>query len=217
MNSGSRDGAPSLRLVTDTPPKGDGTKGGGDRPVPESRDLDWSILMARAQAGDGAAYRRLLEEICPYLRSLAARSHRDPGDAEDAVQDILLTVHAIRATYDPLRPFGPWLYAIASRRLVDRLRRQGRRRQRELALASAHEIGRVDEAIHESFVGHRQLEDAIESLPAGQRKAIRLLKLKELSLNEAASASGMSVASLKVSTHRALKSLRRKLFDRNEP
>lgn len=58
---------------------------------PPNRDLDWAILMARAQDGDGAAYRRLLQEITPYLRSLAARRHRSADDIEDAVQDILLT------------------------------------------------------------------------------------------------------------------------------
>src|SRR5258708_35732958 len=91
-----------------------------------TRDVDWSILMARAQEGDRAAYHRLLQEITPYLRSLAARRHRDPNDIEDAVQDVLLTVHSIRQTYDPARPFAPWLVAIANRRFIDRLRRQGR-------------------------------------------------------------------------------------------
>jgi RNA polymerase sigma-70 factor (ECF subfamily) len=79
--------------------------------------------MARAQSGDRQAYRRLLDEITPYLRSLAVKSHRDPRDIEDTVQDVLLSVHSIRHTYDPARPFGPWLVAIAHRRIVDRLRR----------------------------------------------------------------------------------------------
>ena len=66
-----------------------------------------AILMARAQDGDAGSYRQLLESITPYLRSRAARCHRDPSDIEDAVQDILLTVHAMRATYDPMRPSAP--------------------------------------------------------------------------------------------------------------
>jgi RNA polymerase sigma-70 factor (ECF subfamily) len=63
-----------------------------------ARDIEWSILMARAQSGDATAYRRLLEDILPYLRPLAARWHRDPRDVEDTVQDILLTLHTIRHT-----------------------------------------------------------------------------------------------------------------------
>ncbi|HEY2968978.1 MAG TPA: RNA polymerase subunit sigma, partial [Casimicrobiaceae bacterium] len=44
-------------------------RSGGEKA--SARDLDWSILMARAQGGDGEAYRRLLVAIAPYLRSLA--------------------------------------------------------------------------------------------------------------------------------------------------
>jgi RNA polymerase sigma-70 factor (ECF subfamily) len=181
------------------------------------RDLEWSILMARAQSGDGVAYRRLLEEIVPYLRSLAAWRHRDPSDVEDAVQDILLTVHAVRQTYDPMRPFAPWLVAIANRRLVDRLRRQGRQRSREAGLKAEQETFRTPQPNIDDVVSdRRQLKAALDSLPAGQRQAIRLLKLEEMSLKEAAATTGMSVAALKVATHRALRNLRKMLSDRSE-
>ncbi len=179
--------------------------------------LEWSILMTRAQDGDGEAYRHLLEEVTPYLRSLAARRHRDSSDVEDAVQDILLTIHAIRQTYDPTRPFGPWLVTIANRRLIDRLRRQGRRRSRETALTAEHETFAAAEAnIDTEISDRRELETALKGLPSGQRQAIRLLKLEELSLKEAAAATGMSVTALKVATHRALKNLRKMLSNRNE-
>jgi RNA polymerase sigma-70 factor (ECF subfamily) len=184
---------------------------------PAARDLEWSILMARAQNGDGDAYRRLLEEITPYLRSLAAWRHRERNDAEDAVQDILLTIHAIRQTYDPTRPFGPWLVTIANRRLVDRLRRQGRLRSREIALTTEHETFPARQAnIDEEISDRRELEAALDNLPPGQRQAIRLLKLNEMSLKEAAALTGMSVAALKVAMHRALRSLRKMLPNRSE-
>ena len=53
------------------------------------------------------------------------------------------------------------------------------------------------------------LHEAIEHLPPDQRQAIRLLKLKEMSLKEAALATGRSVSALKAATHRAIKSLRK--------
>jgi len=65
---------PALKLVRE-----------GATPLPRVRELDWSILMARAQDGDANAYRRLLESITPYLRAHAARCHRNPSDVEDAV------------------------------------------------------------------------------------------------------------------------------------
>ena len=171
--------------------------------------LDWSISMARAQAGDRDAYRRLLDAITPYLRALAARRLGNRSDVEDAVQDILLTIHTVRHTYDPARPFGPWLVAISDRRIVDRLRQQGRFNAHETPLEAAHETLSVSETnLQEEAADARMLRDAVEHLPAGQRDAIRMLKLEELSLLEASAASGMSGTSLKVATHRALKKLR---------
>jgi RNA polymerase sigma factor (sigma-70 family) len=184
---------------------------GGSQPDPAA----WSVLMARAQGGDRAAYRRLLEEITPYLRAQAAKHRALSGEIEDAVQDILLTLHAVRHSYDPGRPFGPWLLAIASRRIVDRLRSRGRRAGSETAFGPEHEtIAATGANFYMLLSGRRGLHDAIARLPAGQRQAVMLLKLKELSLKEASSESGMSVAALKVASHRGLKALRAMLGKR---
>ncbi len=185
-----------------------------DAPPLEEGDEDrWAGLMARAQDGDNTAYRRLLTEIAPYLRSLARRYHREGSDVEDSLQDILLCVHSIRHTYDPERPFKPWLVAIGKRRIIDRLRVQRRHRARETELGEEHETFAAPEtntqqAQSEAGSEAAMLRAAIGRLPEGQRQAVTLLKLQEMSLKEAADASGMSIAALKVATHRAVKSLR---------
>lgn len=201
--------APALRLVPQVEP-----------PVPQDsppatlREIDWAILMARAQVGERDAYRRLLDEVTPYLRSVAARAHRDPRDIEDTVQDVLLTLHAVRHTYDPARPFGPWLVAIARRRIVDRLRRQGRTRLHEAPLEPEHETLAVTEANYtEGSLDALAVRDAVEHLPPAQREAIKLMKLQEMSLRQAAEVSGMSIAALKVATHRGLSKLRKLLAE----
>ena len=171
---------------------------------------DWSRLMARAQDGDRQAYGALLQDITPYLRSIAVRCFKQQSDVEDAVQDVLLTVHAVRQTYDPGRPFGPWLVAIANRRIIDRLRRETRSKAREIALSAEHETF-SDPASNlewQDRLATAELNEALEKLSPEQRQAVTLLKLNELSLKEAATASGRSVASLKVATHRAIKRLR---------
>jgi RNA polymerase sigma factor (sigma-70 family) len=190
---------------------------GGERKANRARD--WSGLMARAQNGDRVAYRALLEEVTPYLRALAARCFKEASDTEDAVQDVLLTVHAVRHTYDPGRPFGPWLVAIANRRIIDRLRRQMRARSREIELSSEHETFSPDAAnfhLEDTSADAAALHAAITALPPDQRQAISLLKLKEMSLKEAALASGRSVSALKVATHRAIRSLRKRLRQSSE-
>jgi RNA polymerase sigma-70 factor (ECF subfamily) len=183
-----------------------------------SDSADWSKLMTQAQDGDREAYRKLLEGVTPYLRSLAGRCFRESADVEDAVQDALLTVHMLRHAYDPTRPFGPWLAAIASRRIIDRLRRDTRRRAREVVLSTSHETF-ADPAtnLHRDTLAEAALSQAIERLPPDQRQSITMLKLNEMSLKEAAAASGRSIPALKVATHRAIKSLRRLLKSQGDP
>ncbi len=194
---------PRLTLVTSTARDNKRTSGG---------QPDWSVLMAKAQDGDRDAYRLLLKQIEPYVRSLAARCFNRAADAEDVVQDVLLTVHAIRHTYDPKRPFGPWLVAIANRRIIDRLRRHTRQKSREIELAAEHEtFADVPANLDSTAPAELALAGAIDKLPPDQREAIKMLKLKEMSLKEASQASGRSVAALKVATHRAIRNLRRLL------
>jgi RNA polymerase sigma-70 factor (ECF subfamily) len=175
----------------------------------------WSVLMRQAQDGDRDAYRRLLVAVTPYVRAVAARVLRDPQEAEDAVQDVLLTLHAVRQTYDPARPFRPWLGGLMRHRLVDRQRGRQRRAAREVALTEAHETF-ADAGSNSEPAGldSRALHAALQGLPVGQRQAIELMKLREMSLQEAAAVSGMSVAALKVATHRGLKALRQLLGGR---
>lgn len=220
MVARQHEGRPALRLVANATFAASAATAKPDTAGPQNgaaRDIDWSILMARAQDGDGPAYRTLLEQITPYVRALAAPRHNDQGDIEDAVQDVLLAIHALRATYDPVRPFGPWLVTIASRRLIDRLRRQGRQRSRETALTGEHEILAMPPADMEQPERQRALAIALATLPPGQRQAIQMLKLKEMSLIEAAEKTGLSVSALKVATHRALKALRKLMSPRSGP
>jgi RNA polymerase sigma-70 factor (ECF subfamily) len=182
-------------------------------PVAERASRDrWSGLMARAQDGDRAAYRALLTAVEPYVRSIAIKYLRCSGDLEDAVQDVLMTVHSIRQTYDPTRPFGPWLVAIAHRRIIDQLRRQIRRGSRETELSTEHETFAAPAAkLFTERSDEIALVDAIDKLPPDQRDAIRMMKLEEMSLKEASQASGRSISALKVATHRAIRNLRKLL------
>jgi len=173
---------------------------------------DWSWLMARAQQGNRQAYRQLLQEITPYVRSLARRQGIAQADVEDVVQDTLLTLHSIRHTYEPSRPFGPWIVAIACRRIADHKRRSRRTEQNRVEFDFWHETNWPVEAnLGEELLDRGTLKQAIDRLPSGQRQAITMLKLREMSLKEASAESGMSVSALKVASHRALKALRKLL------
>ncbi len=185
----------------------------------EKTDIEARLsgLMRAAQNGDAAAYAALLKEVAPLLRNVVRGRNRvlQAGDVEDLVQDILLSLHAVRATYDPGRPFLPWLFGIAHNRMADGARRYARRARHEVV------VGELPEAPvtfssgpanrEETYKDPEALSQAIRDLPPAQREAVEMLKIREMSLKEASAASGMSITALKVSVHRAIKSLRKKL------
>ena len=180
--------------------------------VTGENDGRWEAWMVAAQAGDARAYDLLLRDCLPLLRAIARRRIRDSHEAEDAVQDTLLTIHRMIATYDPDRPLRPWIVAIAERPCIDRLRRRGRGAGRETPIDDhAETLAAPTGETGEERIAGRQLRDAVAELPESQRTALRLAKLEDLPLAEAARRSGLSVGALKVATHRALKTLRRRL------
>ncbi len=167
--------------------------------------------MCAAQAGDGKAYSRLLREVTPFVRALLRRHCWQPQDVEEMVQETLLTLHRVRQTYDPKRPFSPWLGAIAMRRGIDGLRRRVRLARYEVsASAESYEtFADPDANIDIDAAGApAEVEALLQRLPPRQRQALETVKLREMSLAEAAVVSGQSVGALKVNTHRALKALR---------
>lgn len=173
------------------------------------------VLMRAAQAGDSEAYAELMHDITRHVRRVVSHKRGFLGaDAvEDLVQEILLSVHAVRATYDPGRPFVPWLLAITRNRLADAARLYTRRQAHEVVVDDLDVTFSTAQTnqVTEEYGDPEALRAAIEALPPGQRAAIEMLKLRAMSLKEAAAASGSSVDALKVATHRAMTALRKKL------
>lgn len=157
-------------------------------------------LMRRSQQGEKQAYAVLLEQCGLWLRRYYAQKIA-PEAVDDLVQDILISLHNKRASYDASRPFLPWLAAIARYRWVDKLR-QGYRH----AASELHDEHGVDS--HEDVVTAKiSIERLLIQLPEAQALAIRLVKIDGLSIAEACAKSGQSEPLVKVNIHRGLKRL----------
>ena len=178
-----------------------------------AREARWSGLMMAAQDGDSRAYAQLLTEIAPFIRNLARRERHAPDRLEDVVQDVLITLHRIRDSYEPGRPFIHWLATITHRRSIDLLRKTIRQGRHEVFDEESYETfadpGATKE--QEAYGDASGLAAALAYLSPSQREAIELIKLQELSLSEASERTGKSVAALKITVHRAVKLLRDKL------
>ena len=160
-------------------------------------DSEWATLMAAAQRGDRASYRRLLSELIPWLQRYYAR--RLPlAVVDDAVQDVLIAIHDKLHTYDPGRPFRPWLLAIARYKWINRLR--ALRRAATEPLVEDVPTGDHGEAVISASV----LEQLLAGLKPAQAEVIRLVKIHGFSVEEASARTGQSVSLVKVNIHRGL-------------
>ena len=167
-------------------------------------------LMVKGLSGDAAAHGQLLSRLSRYLRGyFARRMGAGAADLEDLVQDTLLAIHLKRASYDPAQPFTPWAYAVARYKLVDHFRRTGARRT--VPLEDAGEL-LADGGPEEGAV-RRDLGKLLNTLPERQRQVMVEVKLAGHSVEEAARRAGMSVSAVKVSIHRGLKALGKRVRD----
>jgi len=174
-------------------------------------DAGLRALLLKGLAGDAAAHRNFLMGAATLLRAyFRNRLRGSPEDAEDLVQETLVALHTRRDSYDPNFPLSPWLYAIARYRLIDFLRRRGRRKG-DFSLDEV-DIGEPDPEFAASDA-KRDVTALLAKLPEKQRRAISLVKLEEKSVKEAAEATGYSESDIKISVHRGLKALMKLMAD----
>ncbi len=176
----------------------------------ESED-EWTGLMRSAISGDSAAYHRLLKAITPVLRAAARRGLVRAGQSidqsEDVVQDILLAVHLKRHTWDASAPFAPWLFAIARNKLIDALRRRGRR-----VFVNIDDFSETlaDQPPAET-ASPSEVATHLNALPARQRDVLQSIAVESSSIRETAAKFAMSEGAVRVALHRGLSSLTAKL------
>lgn len=175
------------------------------------REDEWTDLMRAANAGDNAAYHRLLKAVTPVLRAAArrglARAGQPVDQAEDIVQDILFAVHLKRHTWDANAPFAPWLFAIARNKLIDALRRRGRR-----IFVNIDDFAETlpGEPV-EQTASAGEVAAQLKTLPQRQRDVLQSIAVDSASIKETAAKLSMSEGAVRVALHRGLTGLASKL------
>jgi RNA polymerase sigma-70 factor (ECF subfamily) len=173
-------------------------------------EVQLKALMVKGLGGDAAAHSQLLSLLSRCLRGyFARRMGSSAADLEDLVQDTLLAIHLKRDSYDTAQPFTPWAYAVARYKLIDHYRRTGARKS--VPLEDAGELLAVH-TVEEGAV-RRDLGKLLNSLPARQRQVMVEVKLAGHSIEEAAQHTGMSISAVKVTIHRGLKALAKRVRD----
>ena len=171
------------------------------------READWAAWMKAASGGDAGAYRKLLQSLSPFLRSVvrgrAAAYGFGDADVEDVVQETLLAIHLKRGVWDDGQPVGPWVAAIARNKLIDALRRRGRRIS--VPIDDFAEILPADEM--EEGLSPRETERLLSVLKGRQHEVVKSVSVDGVDIGETAERLGMSEGAVRVALHRGLAAL----------
>lgn len=172
-----------------------------------AREEQWAVWMRAAVNGDVQAYHRFLSAVTPHLRAMARRRCEQFGapvsEAEDVVQEVLLTIHLKRGTWDASRPIGPWLSTIVRNKLIDGLRRRGR--HTSVPIDDVIDILEAEEQT--DALDRLDVDRMLEQLKDPQKTIVRSISVEGTSVRETADRLQMTEGAVRVALHRALKVL----------
>lgn len=173
----------------------------------KARETEWSQLMCAAIGGDEAAYRKLLADLSRALRPIVRRGFAGvtaaQSEVEDVVQEVMLAIHLKRHTWDQTKPIGPWIMAISRNKMIDDLRRKGRRGEVPIdGMMDLLEAGGHEDAIHAHDVNR-----VLDGLTGKNREIVQAITLDGHSARDVAERLGMTEVAVRVSLHRSLKAL----------
>jgi len=174
------------------------------------QDDSLEVLMKQSLAGDQRAYAALLQATTRLLRPFLSKRLSFANEVDDLMQEILISIHKARHTYDGDRPYKPWAYAIAKFRLQDHLRAYYSDQLRH-----AVDFDELEECLHEpvteSVMSYESISGEVEKLPEKQATILRLMHQEGYTAKEVAAKIGMNESAVKVAAHRAYKVLRERL------
>lgn len=163
--------------------------------------------MRAAVAGDTGVYRKFLQSVAPYIRAIARSRCRRLGilesEAEDIVQEVLLTIHLKQGTWDPSKEIGPWLTAITRNKIIDVFRRRSRRI--DVPIEDVIDSLQSEEQLPDIRI--RDIDVLLGKLTCQQQEIVKSISIDGASIRETAERLKMTEVAVRVSLHRALKAL----------
>jgi RNA polymerase sigma-70 factor (ECF subfamily) len=184
-------------------------------------------LIAKAQAGDMAAFRSLVERHQRRAFSIALSLVRDENDARELVQDAFLRVFKGLGSFQGGSSFFTWLYRIITNLSIDLIRKPGRQGggdldDKRLEAEDAQEpdfalLSRIDGADPQEVVRRREiaarLQVALDALPSYHRGVIVMREIEGLSYEEMAQVMGVSKGTIMSRLFHARQKLQKALVD----
>lgn len=175
----------------------------------DGRAADLAALRAIA-AGDRDAFAGLIDRESPKLLRLATGMLGSLEEAEDVVQEAMISLWEHAARWTPEARVGTWLHTVCLNRSIDRLRRR-RPSAEASALAELPDAAALPDAALVQTETVRTVREAIDQLPERQRSAVLLFHIQDLPQSEAARVMGVSESAFESLLARARRQMRRML------
>ncbi len=164
-------------------------------------------LFSSGLGGDQAAYEKFLSAINPMLRRMVEKRIAS-ADVEDVVQEILISIHKSRHTYDGQRPIMPWLASIANFRITDHLRKHySQMRHKTFDIADYENL--LSDVTQEVSVSE-SIDELLEDVSKKHKKILTMMHIDGHTAKEIGKQLDMNESAVKVASHRAIKKIREK-------
>ena len=175
--------------------------------TPQDKYKELGDLLRAGLGGDQVAYGKFLSTIAPMLRRMVGRRMAS-ADVEDVVQEVLLSIHKARHTFDGERPIMPWLVSIARFRITDHLRKHySQMRHQTVDIA---ELENVLSDVTEEAGDNESVEELLQGASEKDKKILTLMHVEGYTAKEIGKQIGMNESAVKVAAHRAIKKIREK-------
>jgi len=172
-------------------------------------DSNLSSLFILAQEGDKRAYEKCIETLYSVLEKYYSRRISNKSIIEDLIQETLMAIHKARHTYDPNLPFLNWARTIARYKMIDYLKKSSKANQ-DVDIEDLSNSMALSDGFDDLDYDKEVLINYIDSLNDNQKELIKQVKLRGLSIKEAAILSGLSISNVKTTIHRGIKQLKAK-------
>lgn len=179
-------------------------------PAPAEISPQTTLMLAVRDRRDRQAFGALFDHFAPRLKGFVMRSGTPAAQAEEIVQEVMLTVWRRAELFDPHRaPVSAWIYQIARNRQIDVIRKERRPVPEELALDDAAEPDAGQIMALEQEAG--QLRQALQKLSPDQRAIVEKAYLGEMTHHQISAQTGLPLGTIKSRIRLGLDRLRHEL------
>ena len=165
-------------------------------------------LLCAGLAGSEASYAAFLRDVSPLLRRVIGQ-RITAADVEDVLQEVLISIHKARHTYDGSRPLIPWIVSIARFRMTDHLRKHyAARRHQTIDIAA---LENVLSDVTDTADSSESVDELLKDVPDKQRQILTMMHVEGYTAKQVGERLNMKESAVKVAAHRAVKKIRESL------